>query len=31
MSRVNPFLRQQISQAFVSHRLNNSELVTVTR
>jgi len=31
MSRVNPFLRQQISQAFVSHRLNNSELVAVTQ
>lgn len=31
MSSVNPFLRQQISQAFVSHRLNNSELVAVTQ
>lgn len=31
MPAVNPALRQQISQAFVSHRLNNSELVSVTR
>ncbi len=31
MPSVNPALRQQISQAFVSHRLNNSELVSVTR
>ncbi|MBX3170881.1 MAG: hypothetical protein KF760_25970 [Candidatus Eremiobacteraeota bacterium] len=31
MPAVNPVLRQQISQAFVSHRLNNSELVSVTR
>lgn len=31
MPAVNPALRQQISQAFVSHRLNNSELVAVTR
>ena len=30
MAAVNPALRQQISQAFVSHRLNNSELVAVT-
>lgn len=30
MPAVNPALRQQISQAFVSHRLNNSELVAVT-
>lgn len=31
MPAVNPALRQQISQAFVSHRLNNSELVAVTQ
>ena len=30
MVRLNPSLRQQISQAYVSHRLNNSELVEVT-
>jgi hypothetical protein len=31
MVRLNPALRQQISQAYVAHRLNNSELIELTQ